>query len=190
LEERFLTLSKQVEQMRNDGAESKELEEELAGVSVSIYEEVGAPQVGVDERATEWFRKKVYEPAKKDLDEGRMPGHRVEFWSRTWEELLEEHKGQHVMELAELKGGEASVTGIAVASVDFRGKVIGYSEGLPEELQNEAYENHTGEECVAYAQRLEEALPQVSDDYKEYVQGAIDWLRFWGSRGFGYYAWY
>jgi len=45
---------------------------------------------------------------------------------------------------------------------------------------------------VDYARRLTEVLPTIPDgpEGRERLQSAIDWLNFWGSRGFGYFAWY
>ena len=79
-----------------------------------------------------------------------------------------------------------------VESIDFRGKMMRYVTDLDEELVNEAWEDHTAEECVDYATRLEAVLPTIPDgpEGKEPLQGAIKWLSFWGSRGFGYFAWY
>ena len=193
-EDRYATVTQRLADMRNDGAESPDLEEELKKISISCYETVGAPRVGIDEEATEWYRKNNYEPAQADAISGKLDGRpeAKEFWLRPFEECLEDHKGQYVMELAREKGGEAAVSGIAVQSIDFRGKMMRYVEGLEEGLVNEAWENHTAEECVDYAKRLAGVLPTIPDgpEGKELLQGAIDWLNFWGSRGFGYWAWY
>lgn len=192
-EERYATVTRMLDQMREqDEAESPQLEEEMKKVSVSPYEVVGAPQVGIDEEATEWFRKNNYEPARADAEAGKGHDEFREFWKQDFETCLEKFKGRYVMELARDKGGEASVTGIAVSSVDFRGKVLRFIDGLDEGLVNESYEDHTAEECLDYAKRLEEQMPNVPDgpEGKELLQGAIAWLRFWGERGFGYWAWY
>lgn len=194
-EDRYATVTKMLADMREqDEAESPVLEAELKEISISCYEDVGAPQVGIDEEATAWFRKENYEPAHADAKAGKLdhnPKFR-DFWLQDFEACLEENKGKYVMELARDKGGEAAVTGIAVQSVDFRGKVLRFIDGLDDDLVNESYEDHTGEECVDYAKRLEAELPNVPDgpEGKELLQGAIDWLRFWGERGFGYWAWY
>lgn len=81
---------------------------------------------------------------------------------------------------------------------DFRGKVIGRADLLDEELQMEAYENHTAEECIEYAIKLELYIQHLNrDDLDEndqedydYLIKAIKWLKFWGFRGHGYYASY
>lgn len=190
-EERLQVVAKLLKEIRaSETAVSPQLEAELKEISVSVYEAVGAPQVGFDERANEWFRKKVYEPALKDAKKGYMGPEHAAFWKKPFEECLEAHKGQHVMELAQQEGGVASVTGVAASSLDFRGKVLGYC-GLPKELVNESYEEHTAEESLDYAKRLEEAAVKIHNfEHREMVEGAIEWLRFWGSRGFGWYGWY
>jgi len=192
-EERYATVTKMLKDMEGE-AESPELEKELEEISISCYEAVGAPRVGFDERANEWFRKENWEPAHQDAKAGKLdsnPGYR-DFWMQDFETCLEEHKGKYVMELARDKGGEATVSGIAASSTDFRGKVLRFIDGLDADLVNESYEDHNAEECLAYAKRLEAQLPKVPDgpDGKELLQSAIDWLRFWGERGFGYWAWY
>ena len=195
-EERFATVTRMLKQMREeDEAESPELEAEFEKVSISCYEVVGAPKIGEDDRATAFFKEHNYDPAHADAKAGKLD-HREEmrdFWLQPFEECLEKHKGKYVMELAEQQGGEASVTGmVMVTSIDFRGKMMRYVTGLDEELVNEAWEDHTAEECLAYVKKLEEALPTIPDgpEGKELLQGAIDWLKFWGERGFGYWAWY
>lgn len=168
------------------------LDEELKGISVSCFEAAGAPQVGIDEVATEWFRKNCYDPAHEDAVAGKMHNpNATEFWKRTFDECLADHHGQYVMELARDEGGIASVSGVAVSNIDFRGKALRFAKGLPSTLVNESYEDHTAEECLTYAQALESALNAVEDgESREIVEDAIKWLRFWGGKGFGYHAWY
>jgi hypothetical protein len=166
-EERYATVSRMLQQMREQGEAEpgEELLKEYEEISMSCYEAVGAPQVGIDEEATEWYRKNNYEPAQADAKAGKLEGRPEmrDFWLQPFEKCLEEHKGQYVMELAEQQGGEAAVTGIAVQSIDFRGKVMRYIEGLDEDLVNEAWEDHTAEECLAYAKKLEAELPNVKE---------------------------
>lgn len=193
-ERRFAELNLLFSKMEDQepGGELAELEEELKSITISCYEAAGAPRVGIDDRATEWFREKNYVPAHADALAGQIPNPKAaEFWKQSFEECLKEVKGQYVMELADQEGGIASVSGmVMVTNIDFRGKVLRFCDGLDEELVNESYQDHTGEECLAYAKRLEEDLPNVGEEHKELVQGAINWLRFWGERGFGYHAWY
>ena len=194
-EERFVTVTRMLQQMREqDEAESPELEAELEEISISCYEAVGAPQVGIDEKATQWYRENNYEPAHADAKAGELDNRPElrDFWLQDFEKCLEKNKGQYVMELAEQQGGEAAVSGIAVASLDFRGKVMRYVTGLDEDLVEEAWTDHTAEECLDYAKRLAAELPNVKEGENDrgLLEEAIAWLRFWGERGFGYWAWY
>ena len=191
-EARFDEISKLLQEMRDD-ARSPELEEERERISVSCLEAIGAPRTGEDPRADAWFRENVYEPAHEDALKGERDAKFQEFWGRTFEECLEDNKGKHVAELAEKTGGIAAVSGMMmVSTLDFRGKVLRFIKGLDEDLVNESYQDHTAEECVGYARRLEEQLPNVADgpEGKELLRGAVGWLRFWGELGFGYHAWY
>ena len=81
---------------------------------------------------------------------------------------------------------------------DFRGKIIGQSDILSEELKNEAYEHHSAEQCIEYAIKLEIFIETLNkedlnedeqEDYDFIVKASI-WLKFWGKKGHGFYAWY
>ena len=169
---------------------TRELSEELESISIHAFEVVGAPRIGHDKRADDWFFENAYkrnhELAKSSTRRDRW----VELWSKPFDEVVEHHKGKYVLEAAEEQGGVAAVTGIAVGSADFRGKVLRFCTGLPDGLVDESYEDHTGEECLDYAARLEEALEDVVEGDRDTVKSAIAWLRFWGEKGFGYWAWY
>lgn len=81
---------------------------------------------------------------------------------------------------------------------DYRGKIIGGSEILNEELKEEAYNHHSAEQCIEYACKLECFLETLNkneldedelDEYNYIIKG-IKWLKFWGNNGHGYYAWF
>lgn len=190
-ENRFAEISSMMSRMREEGVEpGPDISREFDEVSVSCFEAIGAPRVGYDEAATEFFREKVYEPARADALEGVGNPEFQAFWRRSFEECLEDHRGRYVVELARERGGEATVTGVLAGSLDFRGKVVGWSEEVVgAALAEEAYEDHTAEECLSYAKRLEEALGDRQGDEVKYLRDAVAWLRFWGERGFGYHAW-
>ncbi len=169
-----------------------DLELALKSVSISPYEVVGAPRVGIDADATEWFRKQVYEPVQLRLSQESNPRF-IAYWRRPFSEIVEDERGKYVVELAKEREGVAAITGMLCSSLDFRGKVVALSAMLPEELKNEAYDDHSGDECLDYADRIEAALREVSEEHVEEVAdvtAAVKWLRYWGSRGFGYGAWY
>jgi hypothetical protein len=81
---------------------------------------------------------------------------------------------------------------------DFRGKVIGQSDILNEKLKNEAFEHHSAEQSIEYAIKLQIFLESLNketlnkDEQKDYnfIEKAIKWLKFWGTKGHGYYACY
>lgn len=191
-ERRFEEITQMLREMRDD-ARSPDLERERDEISISVFEAIGAPRTGEDPRADEWFRENVYTPAHEDALKGERDAAFQEFWSRSFEECLEDNKGKYVVELAEKTGGIASVSGmVMVSNLDFRGKVLRFVDGLDSDLVDESYQDHTAEECVDYARRLEDQLPNVPDgpDGRELLEGAVRWLRFWGELGFGYHAWY
>jgi hypothetical protein len=181
-----------------------ELEESFDAASISVYEAIGAPKIGHDARATTWWREHVYGPTTErakeiaekyaHIDAARSAAtqHDVE-WARKWLDKsenahLQEARGRYVPDLATDTGGNASITGMIAGPLDFRGKIMRFIEGIPDSLVSEAWEDHSAIECVDYANRLEPYLKDAKP--REDLQAAIDWLRFWGSRGFGYWAWY
>lgn len=202
-EARFDELTAMMARMREENLEpGPETQAEYERVSITCFEVVGAPRVGIDAEATEFFRENVYEPARADALRGEGNEKFRDFWLRSFEECLADHRGRYVMELAREKGGIATVQGMLTRAVDFRGKIVGRSgEIVGEALAEEAYESHTAEECLAYAKKLEEALeswredaedigdPKERDGIVKNLQDAVAWLRFWGERGFGFWAW-
>ena len=100
-------------------------------------------------------------------------------------------------ELDELDG--VMVGGSFVTSyLDFRGKSITFSNLINEKLKNEAYEDHTPEQCIEYANKLELSLSvhnkdNLNEKEKEYysiIEKGIKWLKFWGNKGHGFHAWF
>lgn len=196
----------------------KSLNEEIDKVAVTAYDELGCPRIGIDAEATEWFRTNVYEPRLASLDEIKRrtsvdPRNQyeaelfeqerksVEYWSQPFEEILKKETGKYVPDLAKVKEGIAAVSGMVfVSALDFRGKIVGYSRVVSEKSRSEAYQDHSAKECLAYAARMEKEVEQYvktlpfqdkgDPDDVQVIRDAISWLRFWGERGFGYWAWY
>lgn len=208
---RFEEVSKLVAEADEDTNEYTRLKKDLEAVSISVYEEIGCPRIGIDTNATEWWEDNIYapamlkakeiranlpytEPAKDKWEEKRRD--RDKDYAKAWldstrEDCLSRSMGRYVVELAKVTKGVAEYTGIACSSLDFRGKMIGYVDGLDQELSSEAYDDHTPDECLDYADRLEEAMADTrGSENIEVLVSAIKWLRFWGGRGFGYWAWY
>ncbi len=118
--------------------------------------------------------------------------------------MLKDNYGKYVPSLAKEKGGLAKYTGMLAGDCDFRGKCVGRSDVLGKVdpgLSGEAYEDHSADECVDYAERIEQAISRYKNKFRDWesdeeakgdieaLHSAVEWLRFWGERGFGYYAW-
>lgn len=204
----------------------RDLEAALKQVAISPFEVIGAPQVGIDAEATEWFRINLYLPAQvRVADEKTRPVPRdpsnprwddrnddyINYWDRPFDALEQAEHGKYVVELAKEREGLAPITGILCSLLDFRGKSVALAVVINETLRNEAYDDHDADACLDYADRLASAV----DDYKaahpdletrreeaEYgglvgaagdiadIEAAVKWLRYWGSRGFGFSGWY
>ncbi len=213
-EAQYLTITRKLDALDADKSVTKhqrallrrDLEAALEQVSVSPYAVIGAPRVGIDEAATAWFRVKVFTPAHVQVaEELKKPNHGsnnswgdrnqafIDHWGRPFEQVLADERGKYVVELAADQAGVAAVTGLLTGALDYRGKVIASAECLPEDLTNEAFDDHGADEAVDYADRLEDALVAVhAGDIGELrdLRAAVKWLRYWGSRGFGFTAWY
>lgn len=113
--------------------------------------------------------------------------------SVTPEDTLGELNDEEINKLDEIFNSGSFLT----SNYDFRGKIIGQSDLLDEELKEEAYENHNAEQCIQYACKLEcflESLNKTDDDdidedeYNDIIKG-IKWLKYWGNNGHGYCSW-
>ena len=188
----------------------KRIQLELDKVSIHACQEIGCPQIGIDQAATDWWEHNVYKPnlenAKLQAEQASEPDDqanefekskyeqsktRMEYWQRPYEEVLADAKGKYVPDLARTKKGHGKITGMLCWDLDFRGKVLRFIEGLDTELVDEAYNDHSADECIDYANRLAAGREHVrGGDDLDTLEAAIQWLRFWGQRGFGYHAWY
>ena len=159
---------------------------------MSPYDVIGAPRVGIDADATAWFRREVYVPIQLQLPQSKNPQF-IAYWRRAFEAVVQDECGKYVVELAKDPEGVASITGMLTGALDFRGKVVGQAECIDHELKNEAYDDHSSEECLDYADRLEAALVGVGERHRHGrtdITAAVKWLRYWGAKGFGFAAWY
>jgi hypothetical protein len=204
----------------------RDLEVALKQVAISPAEVMGAPRVGVDEEATEWFRINLYLPAQvRVADEKTRPVPRdpsnprwddrnddyINYWDRPFDTLVQAEHGKYVVELAKEREGLAPITGILCSLLDFRGKAVALAVALDEGLRNEAYDDHDADACLDYAERLEAAVAEYKAEHPDWatrkeeaeyggqvsanddivdVEAAVRWLRYWGSRGFGFSGWY
>ena len=210
-EKEFETVSKQYNDAADEESEEK-ANKRLEEISDSAYAVIGSPRVGIDAEATQWFKEKIYEPnyerakdeqTREIKSENTWDRRNTEFiahWLRPFEEVLKDSTGNWVPDLAKSREGHATITGMMTSPIDFRGKVIGRLDWLSADAQNEAYEDHSAEQSVQYADKLEEELNEYlkshpnaikdEDSDARYVRDAIEWLRFWGKNGFGFHAWY
>jgi hypothetical protein len=161
----------------------RDLMSALKQVAVSSFEVIGAPQVGIDIEATEWFRREVFEPFQiRVAEEKKKPALRpsanpqwndrndrlIAHWGRPFEQVLQEEKGKYVVELAKEREGVAAITGFLCTSLDFRGKAIVLSVVVQEDLRQEAFDDHDPDECLDYANRLEASLQNYKAEHPDW----------------------
>jgi hypothetical protein len=195
----------------------KDLTSALKLVAVSPFEVIGAPQVGIDQEATAWFKREVFEPNQQRVaaERKKATGDRMDrfiaFWARPFDQVVADEHGKYVVELAKEPEGVAAISGMLCTALDFRGKAVVLSVVVTEDLRNEAFDNHDADECVDYADRLQASLAEYKVEHPDWetrhekntwgglasarddaqaIEVAAKWLRFWGGRGFGYSAWY
>lgn len=162
----------------------RDLVRALERVSVSAYAIIEAPRIGVDECATDWFRKHVYGPnqarsaeetARRGPSKGNAAGVRepsepfVSYWGRAFDEVLKDETGKWVPALAKKTEVLAEQVGMFCSAIDFRGKAVEYAVVIAEELRNEAYDDHDPEQCVDYADRLEASLASYRELHPDWA---------------------
>lgn len=170
---------------------------------ITPMQTMGCPRIGIDNEATEWaenYYKEIQEKkGTNELNQDRLEQFFAEY--PTVEDYIEKQQGCYVAELAKNKDGLGSITGIAVGPESFRGKVLRYIEWLPEELVDEAYDDHEPNDLEEYGNRLlaaardkEIQLEGVTEEGLkeeiETVKAAGSWCVFWGENGHGMHAWY
>ena len=216
------------EKLSEDRAKAlrQDLESALEQVSVSAFEVIGAPRVGIDAEATTWFKRQVFEPMqlrvasetqKSAPRDPTNPGWNdrndsfIAVWSRPFEQVVLDHRGKYVVELAKKREGIATIAGMMCSALDFRGKAVAMSVVITEELRNEAFDEHDADACVDYADRLEASVHEYQTEHPDWqtrqekneygglasakddagdIEAAVKWLRFWGGNGFGFSGWY
>lgn len=158
-EERVIELREEVESLsvipeeKRDEKRLRDLAKELDAATICPGETINAPRVGIDEAATRWFLEEVYQPRREGIKTTDSALAR-EYWSREFEDVLEDEKGKYVIQLSSYD--KSTCTGIAANGVSFRGKMVGYCETWIEEgLRNEAYEDHEAAETLDYGKRLQ-----------------------------------
>lgn len=199
---------------------ARETRERLDEISLSPYEAIGCPRIGIDEEATAYLRSLYQEnPHQFYVEIAKEPEGTFERRALLWDEVLRDNHGQYVPDLAKEADGIGAVTGVAAPAVSYRGKLMGYVSVLPDELRDRAYTDMTAKQMLDYADQLErcaeKAISQAVsegdrakmkealvgriteqdlrlDHIAEYhtIHTACRWLRFWGNKGFDMWAWY
>lgn len=149
-------------------------------VTISAEETIGAPRIGIDEQATAWFKKEIWEPNHehvcKDPEEATQNLAFYQHWSRPFEECFKEAYGKYVIDLADYD--KSTCVGLLASGTSFRGKIIGFATFLSDELRGEAYEDHDADGCLSYGERLGDAVLEHlqethPDDYGEDTISAL-----------------
>jgi hypothetical protein len=172
-----------------------ELLEEWFANQIQSYETIKAPQVGKDEEANNWIKKKYEETDKKN----------------TLNDFVNEHNGFFVIELAKEKDGVPVYISMGQDENVFRGQFLQDCEDLiGEELVSEAWNTKLGVETLDYGNRLmkiattiatekkleylrEQRVPPETDETSlesklHIVFSLAKWLIFYGENGHGYEA--
>lgn len=197
----FAALEKKLTARREAGAsrdELRALEAELDALSIRAEEAIGAPRVGVDDRATLWWREHVYAPNFERVTLGSGNPEYLAYWKRPQAELLRDAHGKFVCELATEQGGLVQRSPFSLVSdLDYGGIGILDRFDFLGDLSTEAWATHDAKSAARYAAELRDATEAVvesgelSQSSSEYVtvMAAVAWLEFWSSRGFGFIAW-
>ena len=160
-----------------------ELKEQLHRISVHPTVTAKCKIIGVDPEANEYAINKF---KKMNYNESQI------------EKALEKCFGQPVQHLCENHDALAGYSGMAVSDFDFRGQALLDCPYFDFELRNEAFKDHNAMELLKYADKIEKAF----NNYKELFDGvteaeeaevtkaALTWMRYWGSNGHGFEAWY
>lgn len=150
--------------------ELEALKQKVRDVSIDPYETLGVPRIGIDAAATNYLIEKIIPShreaiadRKKRMAAGEdcyLDEEYERFWTRPDKEITEDPvlHGSYLPEAIEY--GKSTVTAYgpfrAISGYfSFRGKVIGGSPLLNDELREEAYHDMNPEQMLNYAARLE-----------------------------------
>ncbi len=131
----------------------------LSAVSHTPFEDIGAPRVGVDARATRYFREKVFPEV---LAEAKARGETPP----SYESALAQAHGQYVLSLAKDVKGLAGGS-FLVSRLDYGAGIIDHCGDLVGDLVSEAWVDHTAKEAADYARRLARALKKAKSPLEQ-----------------------
>lgn len=141
------------------------LEDEENELEISPCAALDCPRVGIDQEATDYVTE-AYRSVERPAFLEVYP---------TLESWLKANHGKYVPELAKNKEGLGRVTGMLTGPESFRGKVVGYSEGvIGRKLAEEAYEDKDPEEMDAYADALEAAIKTWREENEAAINYHMD----------------
>lgn len=188
-------------------------------IGVPSYTCVGAPRVGIDEPATEWFLQRVRESQPK---RGLLRGLAARLShpggiTKEEREAIQQSYGYYVLELAPACDGLPYYTNALMNSElslsSFRGAFLNdCQEAIGKELFESAYERKLPEDLAAYGQALMEranawaeahgcgavrelAAPPAADQgspeaVAHILFAAARWCLYWGQRGHWLDVWF
>ena len=173
-----------------DDEQESEASRRFFEASISAFDTLMAPTVGVDEPANQWAREEF---AQLETDE-------------PFEKWFESIRGLRLAHLSPCPGvprySNGSVGGY-VEPFSFRGQFLTFCEPIiGMEVLERCYQNMPAEELISFGQHLKEKgealvresgliLPKESDEFDEedprwhadILIAAGDWCIFWGERG-------
>jgi hypothetical protein len=189
-ENAYNELKNQIKQLHESNDIDEEhidnLNDQLKSISISKYETLKCPKVKSSNKSKQYFIDNIYNGIK----------HRYN--NLTVDEVINIYANEYIVELSPYISGISNTASLLCSSCDFRGKGISYSNLIGQELSEEAYLDHTPDEMINYANKLQDKLKEYNknelneeqlEDYL-FVKRGIKWLKFWGKKGHGYYAWY
>ncbi len=142
-------------------ARQKSLLNAYREVAITPHDSLGTPRIGMDREADEWLHQ-TWQTYQADISK---LGEESE-WRLPYDELLARWHGNYVSDLSDYE--LSTVVGMVAPDTSFRGKCIGSSESLSEDLSGEAYIDHAPEEMVDYAHRiLEDVCRAIKERYIE-----------------------
>jgi len=189
----YMDLSEKIKNTEDRG-ELTRLEKRIDEISIKAFEIIGAPKIGENESANNYFRERIYRPNREQAIKRlkRDPSDQwAKHWSRSLREVMDDHLGKYISDLATDNRGFSMYSGMLCSSIDFRGKMVCCIDDLSDELKNEGYEDHEDPiHALEYSKKLKEAAPLLAGQDRRVVESAVSWMDFWGNRGYGFYAWY
>lgn len=159
------------DEVEYNSPEYKAREAAYDAVACSPPETLGVPRIGIDQVATDYYLKEIIPGHRQAAAEKPADNKYRLHWEQTNEQLLADAHGQYVPALVDEYTNISTITAYGAVramagAFSFRGKVIGHSPLLSDNLQNEAYVDMSPPEMADYAGRIEAyAIEQASNQH-------------------------